>query len=223
MALGSVNHSWTAPEGTPSQEGVEMRSRAILLTLSLLAGMATVGPEPVAGATPEERPDIIVILIDDMPGIDDRVLRRLPNIRTTFLEQGVRFTEFHGETPLCCPGRAGFLTGQHTHHHGVDKNTVRRFDPRMTIATQLDGAGYHTFHVGKYFNLYEAIAPRVPPGWDRFHALAPGKTGYAGLLRVRLLEQRQRHAGASGNARLGLLHRRHPRQDDVPSPPGTGG
>ncbi len=73
MALGSVNHSWTAPEGTPSQEGVEMRSRAILLTLSLLAGMATVGPEPVAGATPEERPDIIVILIDDMPGIDDRV------------------------------------------------------------------------------------------------------------------------------------------------------
>jgi len=57
-----------------------MRSRAILLTVSLLAGMATVGPEPVAAATPEERPDIIVILIDDMPGIDDRVLRRLPNI-----------------------------------------------------------------------------------------------------------------------------------------------
>ena len=157
-----------------------MRSRAILLTVSLLAGMATVGPEPVAAATPEERPDIIVILIDDMPGIDDRVLRRLPNIRTTFLEQGIRFTEFHGETPLCCPGRAGFLTGQHTHHHGVVKNTVRRFDPRMTIATQLDGVGYHTFHVGKYFNLYEAIAPSVPPGWDRFHALAPGKTGYAG-------------------------------------------
>ncbi len=157
-----------------------MRVRAMLLCVSLLGGLATIGPDEVAAATPEERPDIIVILIDDMPGIDDRVLSRLPNIRRTFLEQGVNFTDFHGETPLCCPGRAGFLSGLHTHHHGVDKNTVRRFDPRMTIATQLDAAGYHTFHVGKYFNLYEAIAPRVPPGWDRFHALAPGETEYAG-------------------------------------------
>ncbi len=57
-------------------------------------------------AAPDEPPDIIVILIDDMPGIDDWVLSRLPNIRRTFLEQGVRFTDFHGETPLCCPGRA---------------------------------------------------------------------------------------------------------------------
>jgi len=157
-----------------------MRARAMLLCASLVVGMATTGHDEVAAETPDGRPDIIVILIDDMPGIDDRVLSRLPNIRKTFLEQGVRSSEFHGETPLCCPGRAGFLSGLHTHHHGVTKNTVRKFDARMTIATQLDGSGYHTFHVGKYFNLYETIAPQVPPGWDRFHALAPGKTEYAG-------------------------------------------
>ena len=80
------------------------------------------------------------------------------------------FTDTHGETPTCAPGRAGLLTGLHTHNHGVyqtDDGTL--FQPDETIATELQGVGYHTIEVGKYLNLFERIDPKWPPGWDEFH------------------------------------------------------
>ena len=40
----------------------------------------------------------------------------------------------------------------------------------MSLATALHDRGYYTFEVGKYLNLYNRIAPAVPPGWDGFHA-----------------------------------------------------
>src|SRR5262249_31238624 len=68
------------------------------------------------------------------------------------------------------------LTGQHTHNHGVTVNLARLFDPRMTVATQLQGAGYYTALVGKYFNRYGEIVKAgvtpPPPGWDSFTAFA---------------------------------------------------
>jgi hypothetical protein len=63
------------------------------------------------------------------------------------------------------------LTGLYAHHHGVIENKAKPFQPQMTLATQLDAAGYYTFLVGKYLNLYGlCCAPAVPPGWDRWAA-----------------------------------------------------
>lgn len=135
------------------------------------------GTVPASGApsttpvAPGEQPDIVVVLLDDVPYLDGRLMEAMPNIRRIFLEHGTTYTSFHGETPLCCPGRAGFLTGQHTHNNGVRRNDGRFFDPEMTIATALDDVGYQTFLAGKYLNLYDRFAPTVPPGWDRFHAI----------------------------------------------------
>jgi N-acetylglucosamine-6-sulfatase len=94
------------------------------------------------------------------------------------VEQGVTFSDFHTETPQCCPGRAGFLTGLHTPNHGVIENDARLFRPRMTLATQLRAAGYHTFLAGKYLNEYDRIAPAIPPGWDEFHVFTEGYYNY---------------------------------------------
>jgi N-acetylglucosamine-6-sulfatase len=127
---------------------------------------------------PVDRPDVVFILLDDLPRLDGRLWRFLPNLHRLFVEQGVQFTDMYVETPWCCPGRAGWLTGQHTHNHGVVENDVRLLDPSMTIATQLDGIGYHTIWAGKYLNGYSEIAPSVPPGWDRFHATGGGYYGY---------------------------------------------
>ena len=63
----------------------------------------------------------------------------MPNIRRTFVEHGVRFSDAHGETPTCCPGRAGFLTGLHTHHHGAYKTDGSLFHPGETIARRCNG------------------------------------------------------------------------------------
>src|SRR5437660_1573017 len=92
--------------------------------------------------------------------------------------KGTTFSNFHLETPLCCPARAGFLTGQHTLNHGVTKNVASMFKPSMTLATQLHALGYWTMLAGKYLNGYEKIAPAVPAGWDRFSAtVTPNELG----------------------------------------------
>jgi len=139
-------------------------SRAQDTFLALGAGAAA-PRSPLAGATP----DIVLLVIDDLPQMDARVWSRLPTIRRLFLEQGTRFTEYSGNDPLCCPGRATLLTGQRTVHHGVRHNDARAFDPRVTLATELQDQGYHTIYAGKYFNGTDRLVDKTPPGWD--HAL----------------------------------------------------
>jgi N-acetylglucosamine-6-sulfatase len=123
-------------------------------------------------------PNIVVLILDDVGAHDGRVWERLPTIRDRFLEQGVEFADFHGETPTCCPGRVGFLTGLHTHAHRVTHNDGRLFQPRMSIATALRRRGYFTILGGKYLNVYEHVTPKVPPGWDEFHAFQSGYYDY---------------------------------------------
>lgn len=154
-----------------------MRLRLAGSVLSLV-GLLLTGLGPPAALAVAHPPDVIVIMTDDVPAMDDRVWRYLPTIRDMFVRHGVEFTDFAGETPLCCPGRAGFLTGQHTFNHGVLRNDVRLFNPRMTLATALHDVGYRTFLAGKYFNEYQLIAPSKPPGWDGFHGYPGGYYKY---------------------------------------------
>lgn len=143
--------------------------------LDALVIVAPPVPQAPADATLQEPPDVVVVMVDDVPALDDRLWQFLPNIRETFVEQGTQFTDFHGETPRCCPGRAGFLTGQHTFNHGVNDNRADLFRPDMSLATQLQEVGYHTFLTGKYYNRYELLGPAVPAGWDRFHAFSDAR------------------------------------------------
>src|SRR4051812_48826074 len=74
--------------------------------------LAGSGPSVASAASADRvaRPDIVALIIDDLPQIDDRLWRRLPTIRRLFLDGGVRFTDAIGNDPLCCPGRANLLT-----------------------------------------------------------------------------------------------------------------
>ena len=139
------------------------------MVLSFLAGGLGAFGQITRAA--DDRPDIIVIMVDDLGFIpDDRVLKRLPNIRKQFLNKGVRVKDMYTETPLCCPARAAFLTGQHTLNHGVTLNDGDLLDPTTTINVALRDQGYHTMMVGKYLNSYSG--PKVPPGWDSVDMMA---------------------------------------------------
>ncbi len=105
-------------------------------------------------------------MVDDLGAIDDRILDRLPNIKSLFINDGLRFNAAYSETPLCCPGRASFLTGQHTRRNGVVQNDARLLDPSHTIATTLHEAGYYTMMIGKYLNGAAQLTDHTPPGWD---------------------------------------------------------
>ncbi len=119
------------------------------------------------------KPNIVLILTDDMGYIDDRLWNRLPTIKDLFIDHGARFTNYYGETPLCCPGRAGLLTGQHTVNHKVVTNSPILFDPSETIATELRKEGYYTFIAGKYLNHAGTLKDKTPPGWDNV-SITPG-------------------------------------------------
>jgi N-acetylglucosamine-6-sulfatase len=146
---------------------------------------STADPNPADNADAETTevegaPNIVVVMTDDQAALDGREIGVMPTVKSIFSDQGVTFADFHGETPRCCPARANALSGQHTHNHGVTTNSASLFDPAMTLATQLQSVGYHTFLVGKYMNRYgscqrlDNCAPTVPAGWNRWAALGDG-------------------------------------------------
>ncbi len=131
-------------------------TKAILLC-GLLAAAAVALPRKVAAA---EKPNIIIILVDDM-GFSD-IGCYGSEIPTPNLDQvaagGLRFTQFYN-TGRCCPTRASLLTGLYPHQAGVGHMTDdkglpgyqgRLNDHCVTIAEVLRPAGYFTSISGKW-------------------------------------------------------------------------
>lgn len=121
-----------------------------------------------------DTPNIVVLMLDDQPPLAPSFYATLPNINAQFIEQGIRFSNYWANFSLCCPGRATFLTGQLAHHHGVTKNDARLFDPRVSLASELHSAGYHTMICGKYFNGVSGLSDKTPVGWDDVAIKAEG-------------------------------------------------
>lgn len=65
--------------------------------------------------TASRRPNVIVLVTDDM-GIGDLGCYGAADARTPNLDrlasEGVRFTDWHSNSPVCSPSRASLLTGQ---------------------------------------------------------------------------------------------------------------
>src|ERR1700757_4731165 len=119
--------------------------------LVLITFIAIFLPQPSFAASPP-KPNIIVILVDDM-GFSD-IGCYGSEIPTPNLDKlaatGLRFTQFYN-TGRCCPSRAALLTGLYSHQAGVghmmDDDHVPGYRGRLndncvTMAEVLDGAGY---------------------------------------------------------------------------------
>lgn len=168
---------------TPSAQGASPS-----LGASSSPGASASPPAPGASpATPTpaaDRPDIVVVYIDDVAPLDGRLFsaERTPQIRRWIIDRGLTFEHAVDEAPLCCPARANLLTGLHTHNNGVVANDAALLDPRETIATELHGVGYRTAWIGKYLNRYVSmrgparLAHEAP--WDTFLPMSGGSHGY---------------------------------------------
>jgi arylsulfatase A-like enzyme len=118
--------------------------------------------------------NIVFVITDDQRW---DTMQYMPLTTTLIGDAGVTFTNSFVGTPLCCPNRATFLTGQYSHNTGVLDNIIntgiRALDDTSTIATWLEQAGYRTSLIGKYFNRYGSIdlgPPYIPPGWSDWHS-----------------------------------------------------
>jgi len=134
---------------------------------------------------PAERPNIILILADDMRADD---LEHMPKTQDLIVGEGVEYERAFATTPLCCPSRASILRGQYAHNHEIWNNRppeggFEKFrslgHEGSTVATWLKEEGYETALLGKYLNGYDWENRRhVPPGWDEWRAMLGGAIYY---------------------------------------------
>ena len=154
-----------------------MTNDRIQLGFIILSAVAMLLPTRPAYAAPPAKPNIIVILVDDM-GFSD-IGCYGSEIPTPNLDKlagtGLRFTQFYN-TGRCCPTRASLLTGLYPHQTGVGHMTEddgvpgyrgRLNDQCVTMAEVLHDAGYFTAMTGKWHVGQQAGVVPWKRGFDR--------------------------------------------------------
>lgn len=109
-----------------------------------------------SGADNTEKPNILLILIDDMGYGDLRSYNPDSKIPTPNLDklasEGLRFTDAHAPGAVCHPSRYGLLTGRYPFRTNTnvwpDQPVIE--EDRMTVSSLLQSEGYHTAMVGKW-------------------------------------------------------------------------
>ncbi len=143
-----------------------------MATLCALATGAVAFPGTAAAQAGAQRPPNFLVILADDQAQNTFKRKYMPRTFRGIVGPGTRFTDGIAAPPLCCPARAGVLTGQYPHNHGVFSNHPGYSDlsdPGNTLPVWLDRAGYRTGFVGKFLNGYNDVAGVSPaPGFDRW-------------------------------------------------------
>lgn len=133
------------------------RKRSVLWGLGCFVAWAfpsaALAADAVDGGTPNERPNILLMIADDMSwkdwGIYGNTFAKTPHIDRAAAE-GVRFTNAYINSPVCHPSRSALLTGQdiwRLRDAAVFGGTLHNtFD---TYPAMLGDGGYEVAHSGK--------------------------------------------------------------------------
>jgi len=139
-----------------------------------------------AQQTNAEQPNIILIVADDLGygdiGCYGNTENRTPHLDRLAAE-GMRFTDFHSNGPMCSPTRAALLTGRYQNRLGRAFESALSYKAHrdrglppdaLTIADALKPAGYATAMYGKWHLGY--CPPYIPTrqGFDEFRGLLTG-------------------------------------------------
>ncbi|MEZ6071012.1 MAG: sulfatase-like hydrolase/transferase [Pirellulales bacterium] len=146
---------------TSNRRGTQLVYLLLAPLMIVQGAAATCASAQTEPAFTEHRPNIVVILIDDLGtewlgcyGGDAALTPRIDALA----QSGTRFANFYA-MPLCTPTRVTLLTGQYPFRHGwVDHWDVPRwgrgchFDPdcHVTFPQLLQRAGYTTVIAGKW-------------------------------------------------------------------------
>ncbi len=130
-----------------------------MVIIALAAGVLSAAP------TRPERPNIVLVLADDL-GWGDLSCFGDPGIPTPNLDrlaaEGLRFRQFYVNSPVCSPTRVAILTGQYPQRWRITSYLAARaensargmadwLDPSApSLARMFQAAGYATGHFGKW-------------------------------------------------------------------------
>ncbi|HWQ54480.1 MAG TPA: arylsulfatase [Bryobacteraceae bacterium] len=157
-----------------------------------LGTFAAAGTQAQAAPLARKRPNIILIMADDMGFSDIGCYGgeiATPNL-DRLARRGVRFTQFYN-TARCCPTRASLLTGLYPHQAGIG-HMVDRVDGLpgyrgdlnrrcVTVAQVLRPAGYHTLMCGKWHVTPVTDSKHNWPlqrGFERYYGIIHGGGSY---------------------------------------------
>lgn len=163
-----------------------------------IASCAVLGGVSVNAIGQDDRPNIVLIMVDDMGYSDIGCYGGeipTPNI-DRLAERGVRYTQFYN-TARSCPTRASLLTGLYPHQAGIGEmsedpgTTAEQSEERpfgykgylnrnsVTIAEVLKEAGYHTYMTGKWHvGMHGMDKWPLQRGFDRFYGILSGAASY---------------------------------------------
>ena len=151
-----------------------------LACTALLAGIGC------SSSPGDVKPNFVVILADDLGYGDVAAYGSIRNA-TPHLDrmasEGLRFSDFHSNGPMCTPTRASLLTGLYPHRFGRQFESalsgVEDYDiglplDAVTIPEALAGAGYASGMYGKWHLGYHPPYMPLDQGFDDFRGLASG-------------------------------------------------
>ncbi|MDX1943797.1 MAG: sulfatase [Pirellulaceae bacterium] len=175
-----------------------------LVFLFGLIGMTLLPPSVVVAAE-TRRPTIVFVLVDDM-GYADLGCMGAKDIRTPNIDrlaaEGLKFTDFYANAPVCTPTRTAFITGRWQQRVGFEwamgftAEQYRRIDGKLveepdklafglpaseiTIAEMLQKAGYKTGAFGKWHLGYQPEHNPTRHGFDEYFGVLLGHADYFG-------------------------------------------
>jgi len=174
-------------------------SARVLVAVLCLNGCTLQGAAP-ALEVPGRRPNIVLIVADDL-GCGSLGCYGSREVNTPNLDRlaanGMRFTDFHSNGPMCTPTRAALMTGRYQQRCAwVDDSELspvfreqRRNNMKQrwawgvaigerTIADLLKRAGYRTGIIGKWHLGYDFGFHPMNQGFDEFRGFVGGAVDY---------------------------------------------
>ena len=174
---------------------------AVVPLLMLLLPLASV--HAATAASGPARPNIIFILADDL-GYGDLGCMGATDIKTPHIDrlaaEGVKFSDFYSNAPVCTPTRAGFMTGRWQQRIGLEfafgyiveqsRRVAGSWIPEpdihglglplgeTTIADRLKAAGYATGAFGKWHLGYRDEYNPTKRGFDEYFGELLGHADY---------------------------------------------
>ena len=139
----------------------------------LAGSAAAVAP----GAAPAARPNIMVIVMDDL-GCRDLGYLGATDLATPNLDAlamaGVRFPNWYSNAPVCAPARSAILSGRYPAKAGVPTNGPEMTPGIATLGNQFRAAGYRTAAIGKWHLGTSAQSCPNGHGFEYFYGFHAG-------------------------------------------------
>jgi arylsulfatase A len=173
------------------------------LRSSLVAVFVACGITASATAADSARPNVVFVLVDDM-GYADLGCYGGKDIQTPHIDrlarEGVKFTDFYSNAPVCTPTRAAFITGRWQQRVGFewalgftaeqkrregdkwvtveDKLALGLPTTEKSIARMLKEAGYATAAFGKWHLGFRPEYNPIRHGFDEYFGLLLGHSDF---------------------------------------------